>query len=123
MKRIVYILIIIVILLPITWLVYVLLPFEITRKSDITFGNTLVNKIKDYKEEHTSLPPANDWQLLESIGFKLSELGTEPVYNRINNNEYELIYPDGFDGPYLLYNSKENKWKIDFPTFSSESIH
>lgn len=117
MKRIIYILIIIAILCPIVWVIYRTLPLEITRKSDIEFGKKLINKIEIYKEEYSSLPLSGDWELLKHLGFKLTELGTEPTYSKIDENEYELIYLEGFDGPYLLYNSKENKWKIDFPKF------
>jgi len=43
-------------------------------------------------------------------------LGISPSYETDGNDEYEIIFLEGFDGPYLMWNSNENKWKIDFPT-------
>ena len=39
---------------------------------------------------------------------------------KISDNEYELIYLEGFDSPYLLYNSTIKKWKFDFPKFQTK---
>ena len=97
-------------------LIYFNLPFEIIRKSDIEFGNTLADRIKDFKKEKGQLPTSDDWNTLEQLGFKIEMLGTDPTYEKINENEFELIYLEGFDGPYLLYNSRQKDWKIDFPT-------
>jgi hypothetical protein len=97
--------------------VYLKLPFEITRKSDIKFGNELIQKIENYKNDYFQLPPDNDWELLKKLGFKMEMSGTKPGYTKINDDEYELTYFEGFDGPYLLYNSKEKMWKVDFPKF------
>ena len=97
-------------------LIYFNLPFEITRKSDIEFGNKLADKIEDFKKEKGQLPTPDAWNTLEQLGFKIEMLGTDPTYEKINENEFELIYLQGFDGPYLLYNSRQKNWKIDFPT-------
>ena len=92
------------------------MPFEITRKSDIEFGNILADRIEDFKKEKGRLPTTDDWDILEQLGFKIENLGTYPSYEKINESEFELIYLEGFDGPYLLYNSRQKHWKIDFPT-------
>jgi hypothetical protein len=110
----------ILILLPIvliaSGLIYFNLPFEVTRKADIDFGNSLVSKIEQYKKDKNGLPETNDWKILENLGFKIEMLGTDPTYQKINKKEFELIFLEGFDGPYLLYNSNSKKWSIDFPT-------
>lgn len=110
------ILILIPIVLIVIGLIYFNLPFEVTRKSDIEFGNKLVDRIEDFKKEKGELPTPDDWNTLERLGFKIEMLGTDPTYEKINENEFELIYLEGFDGPYLLYNSGQKNWKIDFPT-------
>ncbi|MFD0975394.1 hypothetical protein [Salinimicrobium gaetbulicola] len=110
------ILISIPIVLIIIGLIYFNLPFEVTRKTDIEFGNKLVERIEAFKKEKGQLPTPNDWMALEELGFKTEMLGTDPTYEKINENEFELIYLEGFDGPYLLYNSRQKHWKIDFPT-------
>lgn len=120
MRKSIYISVIILILLLISLIVYNQLPFDITRKSDIRFGEELVSKIESYKTNNFQLPLNGDWKVLEHLGFKLEELGTIPTYQRINENEYEIIYLEGFDPPYLLYNSNDKRWKIDFPKFPKE---
>lgn len=97
-------------------LIYFNLPFEVTRKSDIDFGNELVSKIEQFKKENNRLPETDDWKVLDKLGFKTEMLGTDPTYQKITQKEFELIFLEGFDGPYLLYNSKSNKWSMDFPT-------
>lgn len=97
-------------------LIYFNLPFELTRKADIDFGNSLVSNIEQYSKDKNGLPETDDWRVLEDLGFKTEMLGTDPSYQKINENEFELIFLEGFDGPYLVYNSKSNIWSIDFPT-------
>jgi len=120
MKQIIYITITIILLILISLIVYFKLPFEITRKSDIKFGNELIQKIENYKKEFSELPLDNDWELFEQLGFRMEMLGTSPSYSKITNTEYELIYFEGFDGPYLLYNSEEKRWKVDYPKIQME---
>ena len=121
MRRIIYIAATVVLLTIISWIVYFKLPLEITRKSDIKFGNELIQKIENYKNEYSQLPLDSDWGLFEQFGFRMEMLGTDPSYSKINDDEYELIYLEGFDGPYLLYNSKEGRWKIDFPSIPNNA--
>lgn len=120
MKQIIYIVTIVIVLIFISLIVYFNLPFEMTRKQDIKFGNELVEKIENYRSKYSQLPLDNDWELFEQLGFRIKMLGTDPSYSKITNDEYELIYFEGFDGPYLLYNSKEKKWKVDFPKTQME---
>lgn len=120
MKKLVIILII-VILIPILWFGYNNLPIEVTKGKQIKFGNELIVKIQDYKNKNFQLPSTDDWQTLERMGFKTEMLGTDPSYQKISEDEYELIYLKGFDSPYLLYNSKSKKWKVDFPKFPKKA--
>ncbi|WP_177764429.1 hypothetical protein [Flavobacterium sp. I3-2] len=115
MKKVVYILISIILLSIVSLIIYWILPFEVTRKSDINFGNKLIENINSYKIEYGKLPENDDWKTLEKIGFKTKMLGTTPSYESNGIDEFEIIFLEGFDGPYLMWNSKENKWKIDFP--------
>lgn len=108
------ILISIPVILIVIGLIYFNLPFELTRKSDIDFGNELVSKIEQFKKENNRFPETDDWKVLDELGFKIEMLGTDPTYQKINQKEFELIFLEGFDGPYLLYNSKSNNWTMDF---------
>lgn len=103
------------ILLLIAVLVFFNLPLEKRRAHDIRFGNKLIVNIENYQSRFGHLPRNWDWKTLEELGFKINRIGTEPDYIRINDNEYQLTFLDSFDGPYLLYNSTEKKWKKDFP--------
>lgn len=100
--------------------IYWNLPIEITRKSDIKFGNELVENIEIYNKKNGKLPDNNDWKTLKKLGFKMEDLGTKPSYAKDSSNNYELSYNEGFDGPYLLWNSQERKWTIDFPKIVSK---
>ncbi len=120
MRKTFLIILIIVLLIPILWFGYNKLPIEITRRKDIKFGSELIVKIQDYKNRNSQLPSTDDWQTLEQFGFKMEMLGTDPSYQKISNDEYELIYLEGFDGPYLLYNSQSKKWRVDFPKFPTK---
>ncbi|WP_262152403.1 hypothetical protein [Chryseobacterium foetidum] len=103
---------IILIILSIT--IYWNLPIEITRKSDIESGNKIIQNIENYQKTNGKLPEENDLQTLEKLGLQKGNL-EKPVYNNDQNGNYELIYDDGLGGPYLLWNSDEKKWTIDFP--------
>ena len=110
MKKIILVIIACIIALLI---IYINFPAENTRKNDIKFGNQLVIAIENYKIKNDSLPMTDDWETLKQLGFEIKTLGTKPYYGRINENEYELIYLEGFNSPYLRYNSKSDKWKYE----------
>lgn len=86
------------------------LPVTINRRSDINFGNELITKIDEYKKQH-GLPETNDWQTLKQLGFKQRGDLLIPDYQKLNDTTFELVYLDGFDGPYLLWNSHDKQWK------------
>jgi hypothetical protein len=96
------------------------LPLSINRYSDINFGNEIILKIESYQKAN-GLPENDDWKTLMKFGFNENLLGLEPEYSKLDNNTFEIIFLEGFDGPYLMWNSKERKWKKDQPTFTEKS--
>jgi hypothetical protein len=96
------------------------LPLAINRYSDINFGNEIILKIETYQKTN-GLPENDDWKTLVKFGFRENLLGLEPEYNKIGNDTFEIIFLEGFDGPYLMWNSKERKWKKAQPTFPENS--
>lgn len=100
----------------ISFVVYRNLPIEVTRQSEIQLGNKLIENIHSYKIENNKLPDNDDVQTLEHLGFEIAEAGTKPSYICNQNGEYEIVFLKGFDGPYLMWNSKEQEWKVDAPT-------
>ena len=97
------------------------LPITINRRSDIAFGNALINKIKQYERQH-SLPETTDWKTLKNLGFIDKGDFFVPNYQKINDTTFELTYVEGFDGPYLLWNSKKRYWSIAKPTIADNTI-
>ncbi len=97
--------------------IWINLPVKYNRCHDIKVGNELVQKIEKFRVDSNKLPDYADWATLKSIGFSDESLqNANPEYQRINDSVYELVFVLGFDGPYLLWNSKEQIWKEDFPT-------
>ena len=93
-----------------------LLPLSFTRYPDINCGNTLVQQIDGYYRQHHVLPNNDDWPKLKQLGFTDEELEkASPEYRKVSNTAYELTFIEGFDGPYLMWNSQERKWKTEFP--------
>jgi hypothetical protein len=121
LRKIIYILISIFLLSIISIGIYWKLPFELTRKEDIKQGNTLIDNITDYQIKYNKLPDNNDLRTLEKLGFKIEMLGAKPSYETNQNGEFEIVFLEGFEGPYLMWNSKVKKWEIDFPTIFSQN--
>ena len=90
--------------------IYWNLPIEITRKQDIALGNNLIKNIEKYKQY--------DGEYL----LVTQDLGTKPNYTIDSKDNYEITFLEGFDGPYLIWNSIDKKWKIDFPIIFSSSV-
>lgn len=117
MKKAIYILFSLIIILLLGLIIWFKLPFEYKYKAEINYGNSLVKNIEQYKIENKKLPEEGDWETIKELNFDFNELGTtSPEYVLINENEFELVFVEGFDPPYLFYNSKEEKWKYDFPS-------
>lgn len=92
------------------------LPLSINRSSDIKLGEQIIENIESYQKQN-GLPDNNDWETLRKFGFRDKIDFLQPEYRKLNENEFELIYVEGFDGPYLMWTSTERKWKEGFPTF------
>jgi len=96
------------------------LPLSINRSSDIKLGDHIIQNIESYQKQN-GLPENNDWETLKKFGFRDRIDFLQPEYSKLNENEFELIYLEGFDGPYLMWNSTEKKWKQGYPTFDNST--
>jgi len=93
-----------------------LLPFSFTRYGDISRGNLLIKQLDTYYQHQHTLPDTGDWPKLKQVGFTDAEMKKAyPEYRKVNNTFYELTFVEGFDGPYLMWNSQERRWKKGFP--------
>ncbi|KIC63647.1 hypothetical protein [Chryseobacterium taiwanense] len=115
MKKILITLASLLLLVIISITIYWNLPIEITRKSDSETGNTIIKNIEAYQKANGKLPGNNDWKTLKKLGFNLESSVSYLSYTTDNHGNFELAYLEGFEGPYLLWNSKERKWTIDQP--------
>jgi hypothetical protein len=104
----------IVVIIAISITVWINLPVSVSRYSDINLGNTIIERIESYQKVH-GLPESNDWVTLKTLGFRDNRDFVQPAYQKLNNNQYQLAFVEGFDGPYLLWNSINKKWRIDQP--------
>lgn len=95
--------------------IYWNLPIEITRKTDIEAGNKIIQNIENYQKNYGILPDNNDTKTLKNLGLKMEDSPIYLDYTKDNKGNFELTYLEGFDGPYLLWNSKERKWTIGYP--------
>ena len=105
-----------IIALIILYLIWIKLPFTINRHSDIKLGNRIIDQIESYRETN-GLPESKDWETLKKFGFIDHLDFLEPEYQKLNDDYYQLVFIEGFDGPYLMWTSKDKKWKIDQPLF------
>lgn len=96
------------------------LPLSINRSSDIKLGEHIIQNIESYQKQN-GLPDNNDWETLKKFGFRDRIDFFQPEYSKLNENEFELIFLEGFDGPYLMWNSTEKKWKQGYPTFDKST--
>ena len=93
------------------------LPSTINRHSEIKLGNKVIDNIDEYWKINQKLPQWNDWDILRNLGIQFDNDVSKPEYKNLNDSVYELYFIEGFDGPYLMWNSSERKWKIDNPTY------
>ena len=104
--------------------IYYHLPFQIKYRSEIKFGNKLIEKIEEFRMQNNSIPRTTDYEVLQSFGFEHNEVFL-PIYQKINTTDYMLIYSWGFDPPWLYYFSKTKKWNygFDFPKKNTVKIY
>jgi len=124
MKRPFLLLIGLAVLLPCALLIWVKLPATITGFNEIRKGNRIIKNIDEFMKNN-KLPDSYSWDTtwLKKIGFKIGYTNEVPQYSKISDSEYELIYVYGLDGPYLIWNSRERKWKEDFPIIDTSNAH
>lgn len=108
--KIIFLSAIVIILLLIWWLFFA--PFSLKFKEEIELGNSKVELIKQYYKKYDSLP---DDKFLQANGVRTDIEKVYFEYIRKNDSVFLLIYPIGFDPPYLYYNSAKKKWNYGFP--------
>lgn len=75
----------------------------------------MIENIEKYLETNRKSPQWYDWETLNKLEIQLDNDISKPEYKNLNDLVYELYFIEGFDGPYLEWNSMERIWKIDYP--------
>ena len=91
------------------------LAYFIQRYSRIARAEKIIRNISRYQSHYHRLPATNDWATLSPLGVTGEEEASYLDYQKLDSATYQLAYVEGFDGPYLMWNSKEQEWKTDFP--------
>lgn len=120
MKKVVFSILTFFILIIGAYFIWWNLPLTINRSSDIKLGEQIIEYIESYQKQN-GLPDNNDWETLRKFGFRDKIDFLQPEYRKLSEDNFELIYVEGFDGPYLMWTSTERKWKEGYPTFDQST--
>lgn len=94
-------------------IVYINLPLKIRRHKDIDLGNHIITQIYNYQKQHGSLPNNNDEFVFKQLGMRYhNDIGWQPNYQKINANQFRIIYKDGFVPPYLTWDKQNPQWRL-----------
>ncbi|MDO4433424.1 MAG: hypothetical protein Q4B82_02440 [Alysiella sp.] len=88
---------------------YTQMPIEWRRHKDIERGNTLIQNVENYRQQHQRLPENHDEATLQQLGFRKNKQGWQPNYQKISDTDFMIIYKDGFMPPYLQYSTGADK--------------
>lgn len=95
------------------WAVIVsLLPWNFAYWSELRQGNTLVKNIESFKTKNARLPNPDNVEEVLALGFEL-RVDYYPQYRITSTNNYELEYYIGFDGPQIIYSSRDKQWRCE----------
>lgn len=86
------------------------LPTSILYYSEIKSGNEFIENIIKYKRQTGQLPKENDWETLAKLNPIKPYENFYPEYRITDQDNFYLTFIDGFDPPYLQYNTKTRKW-------------
>ena len=96
------------------------LPFTINRYSDIQKGEQIISNFNNSNSSSNQILKNLTLEDYYKLGFDTANGFEIPQYFIVNDSTFELIYVEGFDGPYLIWNSNEKKWKIGNPTYPDD---
>lgn len=91
---------------------YINMPWQWRRHKDIERGNALIQKLEQYQQQNHRLPDSHEQAILSEIGFIQNKQGWQPAYQKLDNARYQIIYQDGYDAPYLTWQSDKKTWML-----------
>lgn len=87
------------------------LPIQIQYYSEIKSGDQFVKNIIKYKEQTGQLPKENDWEILAKLNPIKPFENFYPEYRIVDENNFHLTFVEGFDPPYLQYDTRTKIWE------------
>ena len=91
---------------------YLNMPMQWRRHKDIELGDKIIANITQFQQKNRRLPENTEAELLP-LGFHHNKQGWQPNYIKINANQYEIRFQDGFTSPYLHWQSDKKIWVIE----------
>jgi len=81
------------------------------RSEQIKLGNEYAHNIITYLQEKNKLPDEWDRDTLRQLNpYKSVDERRRPEYRIWSGNNFTLSFTQGFDGPYLTYDSATEIW-------------
>ena len=80
--------------------------------SEIKQGNGFIENIRKYQKRNGKLQDENQWDTLAILNPIKPYENFYPEYRKINANNFYITYIEGFDSPYLQYDTMSKKWEM-----------
>lgn len=93
------------------------MPVSIIYYKEIEMGNKFAENIKNYKQQFGKFPKEDDWQTLSKLNsWRPNGEYQEwyPEFKVVDSVNFSLTYIEGFDPPYLSFDTKSNTWEMRF---------
>jgi len=91
--------------------IWIKMPLEIKYYVQIKQGNEFVKNINEFKRKNGKLPNENNWMLLSKLNPIKPYETFYPEYRIIDAQNFCLTFIEGFDPPYLQYNTRSKTWE------------
>jgi hypothetical protein len=91
--------------------VWIKLPNSLKYYNAIELGNKFAKNIETYNKQNKQLPEEMDWETLKRLNKSEVYETWWPTYQKSDEQNFTLTFIEGFDGPYLTYDSKTKKWE------------
>ena len=96
-------------------IVWLNLSIKYKYRSEIKRANVYIENLKNYQKKNGVMPNENDWKTLDILNPIKPFNESKPQYDKVGKKDFILTFVQGFDPPYLFYDSRTNIWKYDFP--------
>jgi len=87
------------------------LTTSILYHSEIKSGNQFIKNILKYKKQTGHLPKEDDWETLAKLNPIKPYENFYPEYRITDQDNFYLTFIEGFDPPYLQYDTETKKWE------------